>query len=94
MCFNRGGEIPDQVRDEEVQDRNDGYGTSRDCKKSPFYGTSGVNVARIRAERGVFLAAITKNLPILGTSGANAAEAGRFRVEPGMRGEGNKIVSK
>ena len=40
-----GQEIPDRVRDEEVQDRNDGYGTSRDYKKSPFYGTAGVNVA-------------------------------------------------
>ena len=57
-----GQEIPDRVRDEEVQDRNDGYGTSRDYKKSA----------------------------IQGTSGANAAEARRSWVEPGMRGKGTK----
>jgi hypothetical protein len=36
---------------------------SRDCKKSPFYGSLGENAATIWAERGVSLAAIAKNLP-------------------------------
>jgi hypothetical protein len=36
---------------------------SRDCKKSPFYGSLGENAATIWAERGVSLATIAKNLP-------------------------------
>ena len=56
-------EIPGQARDEADQVRDEEKGPSRDFKKSPFYGTLGVNAVTIWAERGVSLAAIANNLP-------------------------------